>query len=73
MSLDVAVGQIFAFQRLPFIQLKSLKKYTLSEIICDKYLYFYSSRQNGVLYVNRKLAYPKDKLHFFQDASRSKD
>lgn len=66
MSLDVTVGQIFAFQRLPFIQLKSLKKYTLSEIICDKYLYFYSSRQNGVLYVNRKLAYPKDKLHFFK-------
>ena len=41
-------------------------KYTLNEITCDKYLYFYSSRQNGVPYVNRKLAYPKSKLHFFK-------
>ena len=40
-------------------------KHTLNEITCDKYLYFYSSRQNGELYVNRKLAYPKSKLHIF--------
>ena len=42
------------------------QKHTLNEITCDKYLYFYSSRQNGVRYVNLKLAYPKSKLHFFK-------